>query len=75
MATFLLATAREFIERCGVENPDQFLIVPADQFLLGHDPATTRVFLNPSHERELWPEEAIAIRENLQMRASRRAMA
>ena len=67
------ATASTFIDSCGVEDQEQFIIVPADEFLVRYDPAITRAFLNPKtpYERELWPEEARAVQEELQLRASR----
>jgi hypothetical protein len=64
------ATARAFILACGVTDTGQFLIVPADQFLLGYDLAKARLFLNPKtpHQREVWPEEATALQEAIKSR-------
>lgn len=66
------ATAKTFIRACGIEDTEQFIIVPADQFLAGYDCATMRAFINPrtAHERELWPEEARAVQDAIQLRAA-----
>jgi hypothetical protein len=56
------ASANTFIHACGVDDAEQFLIVPAGAFIMAGDVSKARLFLNPKtqYQRQLWPEEAQA---------------